>query len=69
MKHYILALEEVEHPLRAELTDEELTRIYDAFKTDDLESLTMAELNVLEDIIFDHAVANLQTHPAQLILN
>lgn len=50
------------HPLRNNLTKEDLERIHTALETEDTNNVTMEELDAINDILYDHIAGQKQTH-------
>lgn len=60
--------EMLEHPLRAELTQEDHQRLDKLIKGDTSVPVTREEIEALNDIMYDYMVAKLQTHPGSIVL-
>lgn len=58
----------LEHPLRDELTCEDIERIQAAIDDKDYDNLTPEELDAALDIFYDAIAAKLQTHEGSLVL-
>jgi len=50
------------HPLRDTFTEEDLKRIQSALDNDDVENVSMEELDAVNDILYDTIAGAKQTH-------
>lgn len=50
------------HPLRKTLTQEDWKRIHTAMETEDVSAVSDAELDAVNDVLYDAIVAKMQTH-------
>ena len=55
------------HPLRATLTEEEMSELIQGILNDE-DWMSLEEISAAMDYIFDHIVAKHQTHPGEIIL-
>ena len=53
---------QVIHPLRKTLTSADWARIHTAMETEDVTAVTDAELDAVNDVLYDAIVAKMQTH-------
>ena len=59
--------EEMIHPYRLKMDDEELERVYEGIANNE-DWMTMDQIEAVQDIMFDHIAGKLQTHPGEIFL-
>lgn len=59
--------EEMIHPYRLVMDDSELERVYEGISNNE-QWMSVDQLEAVQDIMFDHIAAKLQTHPGEIIL-
>ena len=63
-----LTLEQTEHPLRSELSSDEMVIIIQGIINDE-NWMSLDEIEAAQDFLFDRLIAETQTHEGSLALN
>jgi hypothetical protein len=56
------------HPLRLELSDDDMDFIIEAIENGDIDDITVEEMEAATDYLFDFICMKTQTHPGETLL-